>query len=399
MFLSTLAACLLVAPLQAADEEAGRLIVTRHDLARLVLDIDRLVATGTLLEAADGVSALARTNDEFDRLTSLFFGAQLSEAARGLATLEERLETIWAGRPLVGTKEMVSGLRFDAWSEDTKGWTSRLHLEGERAQTARLRVRGMWARPELAGRSFPIRGQVHDHSDCFVGFGSSRWPVLGEIRFDALGRAVPTTIEIEVPDRVVRPLLAVTVGKGQNGLLEDKSLHTEFQYAEGLVTPPAERRRSFTERLEAIEAVEEGAYRAMRSRLAIRWDAPSLERSSEFLTYSFFYLDEIEADLAALERGEDPFFRRVGDHWRTFAHGRQDLAARVFLPDPAPEGPLPLVIALHGAGGDEGFLFELAGGGHIKRLAEQHGCLVVAPFTPDFLWSPRPFDALLAGIA
>ncbi|MEM8712519.1 MAG: hypothetical protein AAGG01_16315, partial [Planctomycetota bacterium] len=102
---------------------------------------------------------------------------------------------------------------------------------------------------------------------------------------------------------------------------------------------------------------------------------------------------------AALKRGEDPFRSRRGDHWRTFAHGRRNLAARVYLPESAPSEGMPLVVALHGAGGDENFLFELAGDGHIKRLADRHGCLVVCPLTPDFMFSGRPCLSLLKGIA
>jgi predicted esterase len=140
------------------------------------------------------------------------------------------------------------------------------------------------------------------------------------------------------------------------------------------------------------------ALRAVRSRLELSWEDPSPERSAEFLIDVPSYEAALAEEVAALRQGKDPFLDRRGDHWRTFMHGRRDLVARVYCPSSAPSKKVPLVIALHGAGGDENFMFELGGDGHVKELADRHGCLVVAPFTLDFTFSAKPLESLLAGI-
>lgn len=41
--------------------------------------------------------------------------------------------------------------------------------------------------------------------------------------------------------------------------------------------------------------------------------------------------------------------------------------------------PRPLLVVLHGAGGDENMFPEAYGAGIIKRIAEKHGLLVASP--------------------
>ncbi|QDV09126.1 Alpha/beta hydrolase family protein [Planctomycetes bacterium Poly30] len=157
-------------------------------------------------------------------------------------------------------------------------------------------------------------------------------------------------------------------------------------------------RQSLLRTLDGLGDAPEHAVRAVRSRLELKWEDPSPERSAEFLIDVPAFEAALKRDVAALEKGLDPFLDRRGDHWRTFVHGRRDLVARVYCPESAPAKGIPLVVALHGAGGDESFMFELGGDGRIKELADRHGCLVVAPFTTDFLFSAKPFASLLAGI-
>ena len=158
-------------------------------------------------------------------------------------------------------------------------------------------------------------------------------------------------------------------------------------------------RAQLLERLEGLaDDAPAGAVRAMRRRLKLRWDAPSQAKTAEFLIEPVTYEASLVGEMAALERGEDPYALRRGDHWRTFPHGRRDLSVRVFCPNSAPESGMPLVVAFHGAGGDENFFFEIAGQGHIKTLAERHGALVVSPFTIDYMSSKKAFESLLAGI-
>jgi predicted esterase len=158
-------------------------------------------------------------------------------------------------------------------------------------------------------------------------------------------------------------------------------------------------RAELLKRWEALgDGVPAEAARAFKSRARLKWEAPSPAKSNEFLIDPAPYEASLQREILALESGVSPYALRRGDHWRTFAHGRRDLGARVFCPNSAPDSGMPLVVAFHGAGGDENFLFEIAGQGHIKALAERSGALVVAPFTIDFMSSKKAFESLLRGI-
>ena len=60
---------------------------------------------------------------------------------------------------------------------------------------------------------------------------------------------------------------------------------------------------------------------------------------------------------------------------------------------------MPLVVALHGAGGDENMFFSAYGDGKIKDLADQHGFVVVTPETNSVSRSAERFDHLVAEIS
>ncbi|MCS6776563.1 MAG: alpha/beta fold hydrolase [Chloroherpetonaceae bacterium] len=72
--------------------------------------------------------------------------------------------------------------------------------------------------------------------------------------------------------------------------------------------------------------------------------------------------------------------KRSGQFWLTLLHHRSAIPARLLAPETVRKGqPLPLVIALHGAGGTENLFFDGYGRGKIVRLCQQRGWLLVAP--------------------
>ncbi len=72
--------------------------------------------------------------------------------------------------------------------------------------------------------------------------------------------------------------------------------------------------------------------------------------------------------------------QRTGQFWLTLPAASSEVHVRLFVPDAAKTGkPLPLVVALHGAGGSENLFFDAYGYGLIARLAQKRGWLVVAP--------------------
>jgi len=111
---------------------------------------------------------------------------------------------------------------------------------------------------------------------------------------------------------------------------------------------------------------------------------------------------DVEAEIAALERGENPFLNRAGDFWRIVKTSTRDVPVRVYLPPSARKAsPLPLLVAFHGAGGDENMFMEAYGAGLIKRLADERGLLVVSPLTSASVGTANAstFGEFLDGLA
>jgi predicted esterase len=84
-----------------------------------------------------------------------------------------------------------------------------------------------------------------------------------------------------------------------------------------------------------------------------------------------------------LKLSEPKFFTadRPGDHWVTVPTGEKDLTpCRLFVPKGLDaKRPVPLVVAMHGAGGSENLFFEGYGAGHIVKMCEKRGWLLVSP--------------------
>lgn len=85
--------------------------------------------------------------------------------------------------------------------------------------------------------------------------------------------------------------------------------------------------------------------------------------------------------LKSLEAGQDPVAKSKGDQKRHYYLAQADeiMPYRVYVPAKwTPTAKLPLVIALHGLGGNEDSLMS-RDDGMLMKLAEQHGMIVAAP--------------------
>ena len=366
----TLAVASVAAP---TVQESGRAIVTRQDLAAAVQEVDALLAArlpgGDLADRSDA-AFLRDANRRFDRLSVQFFAGDLSKAHEELASWAEELS---------GEAYQANPLRLDF--EEGRGFTPRgLMTADEAAQVVRVRALGPIA--GRAGATVSAALRVVSGSDVLASA-----PV--ELRFDDRGLLVPQEVSVE-PARDGAPAWRVRLVETVDG---DAQVLTEAE----LSTAPVLGR--VRERVEAL--LEEGSFgdspaaRVLRERAALLDDTPSPRVSRDFLLATEGLARAVEAEAAALVRGEDPYRGVAGDLWRTVAHDRRDLPLRVYRP-PGFEGALPLVIALHGAGGDENFLFELAGDGFVKRLADEFGFVVACPRTFDVAGDMTAFDALVA---
>ena len=67
-------------------------------------------------------------------------------------------------------------------------------------------------------------------------------------------------------------------------------------------------------------------------------------------------------------------------------------------PEDAEGKPLPLVVALHGMGGDENLFFEGYGAGLLVDLAKERRFVLVAPRAPDLAFDPGALERIVAVI-
>ena len=95
-----------------------------------------------------------------------------------------------------------------------------------------------------------------------------------------------------------------------------------------------------------------------------------------------------EAEGAARAGGKGERFyegKRGGQFWLRVAAGRTEIPVRIFVPTVARLGqPVPLVVALHGAGGSENLFFDGYGAGAIVDECEKRGWLLVSPRSAGF---------------
>ena len=87
-------------------------------------------------------------------------------------------------------------------------------------------------------------------------------------------------------------------------------------------------------------------------------------------------------EIVALGEKSKPYFTqdRPGEFWLSVPTGKTRTPCRLFVPKGLdPKKPVPLVVALHGAGGSENLFFEGYGDGQIVKLCAERGWMLIAP--------------------
>ena len=132
-----------------------------------------------------------------------------------------------------------------------------------------------------------------------------------------------------------------------------------------------------------------------RARLLV--DTVSAERSAEFLSDPTTLSRAVSAEVSALEKGRNPYARSVGGSWRSYRGANGSLVPmRVIAPKAVSSRAVGVLIALHGAGGDENMFADAYGRGVAARLALENNLLYVSPATTPFMTSAVQFDSLMA---
>jgi predicted esterase len=112
-------------------------------------------------------------------------------------------------------------------------------------------------------------------------------------------------------------------------------------------------------------------------------------------------LAEAEALDASLASGKEYYGpQRTGQFWLTIPTGASPVPVRIFVPEQAKSGkPLPVVVALHGAGGSENMFLDAYGYGLVGRLAAERGWYLVAPRAGGLFDDAPPVPAIIDELA
>jgi len=350
---------------RSADDQ-----VTRFDLAAAYLRFDRALRSAQVPD-----ERWAELNRGFDQATLSFFAGKNAEAVKSIDGLTESL----AGGEVPLATRMAHSLR--------------VRLEPP------VRVVGRVGPLAAKVRSlYPI--DVSENGEVklslvfrYQGDAALRVPFAVVAAHDA-----PVNLSIDLTELAER--------------LQPATYDVELVTDDGVITPVGKwvvTARSLDDirvenesKLAAIQTDNPAlsqALAACRARNQLLTDEPSATKSAEFLADPHALMEDLTEEIALLAEGKNPYLRRGGDYWRIVQCGDQEIPVRIYAPMQAlGETPLPLMIVLHGAGGDENMFMDAYGAGVIKALADQHGFLVASPVTYSFGSKATHFDDLVAAL-
>ena len=344
---------------------------TRADLAVAYLAFER-----ALLAAALDAADTARVNKAFDALSLLFFSRNYTGAIQQLDALTASIQPP-RGAP------------------------------GPAGLTA-YRIR-LTPPVYVAGTTAPAVSVLRLYEA-----GASSTPASATLRLQAAGASAPIDLPITMaPADGAPPVPAASLaaalrrlkpGRYEVGLMDGTTFLSSGSWAVVArpLGPRAEANAAALGTLAAATPALAQALASTRARNALLADVPDPGNTAQMLVDPESLARQVEGEIAALRQGRDPFANRAGDYWRVLKLDARDVPMRVYRPAGTPAaGGWPLVIALHGAGGDENMFMDAYGGGLIKQLADRHGVLVASPQTGALSGpsGPEAFDRLVDAMA
>lgn len=360
------------APADLSLEKASPPGITRADLAAAYLRLEQ--AYFAHLPSGDRIATI---NVGFDQATKAFFLGSNAEAIRMIDALTESL----AATKLSPEERAIVSLKVVV---EPPVWTS------GRPVQATCRVASMYEWPsdepvelKLQIRLVDARGQtVLDRPIALtVGRGcavDARVPL--EVSDD---RLAPGQYRIELGPADGRGLAV-----GRVNVIDGPSLDEQRRANETMLA-----------QLKPSTAQIAQSLASCRARNQLLNDRPSDENSVQFLSDLNALARDVASEIHALSSGKDPYFRRRGDYWRVFQVGKREIPLRVYSPEGASkDSPLPLLVVLHGMGGDENMFLEAYGAGIIKPIADKNGLLVASPLTYSFGGDIKTLHALIEAL-
>ena len=343
-------------------------IVSRADLAERYLRVDRLFMT--LIGDGPrrvGTEKVAQFNRDFDAITGMFFTGNFPAAVAKLEELAQEMMTTGGGEvpPSIGTS-------IAATVEPSVWWPGS-------AATPRVRVRSFWTsaidgkvtvelrwddgrasaegHPSLVREIELVKGRAVELDVPLADFGA--WPEGGE-------HWAPKQYTVRVSVRGYREEATARYAVVPRSLDIARKDH-EKRLAGALGAHP--------------ELANQIALCRARSRVLV--DYPGTLDPAEFLADYPALLAQVEGEVAALAEGRNPYVRRTGEVYRPIVGkgmpNGEPVACLVYAPSKAAgDEPLPVIVALHGAGGDESMFVRGYGAGRLAQLAEEKGFILAS---------------------
>lgn len=315
----------------------------RYELGR------RLKAFEAAWERHDAPAARARALDLLPQLTNQFFSFRFGEAGRTLDLAAEALRSELppgAGRQWLMSLSPLPEARL---------------VDGS-ARELRVTIRPFYAVGGDPPQGLELRLWFTERDVVVV--RPERFPVTVTVPLPPLGESRGLDRRLYFLADGAKELRPASVGVSQVADLKPR-LAALRKRLEGLTDPEA---------TDTLERATARARLAALSQAAVGADAPVPVTD---LPYA-----EWLANAEAMLDGR-PFFtaERPGQFWLSVPTGRGTATpCRLFVPKGLDRNkPVPVVVALHGAGVDENMFFESYGAGHIVRECEQRGWLLVAP--------------------
>lgn len=358
--------------------------VTKAQLANFYLAVDNAFRTRMMTEGAVAEDVV-RFNRRFDTMTLELLGGNLPKSVDAMIAIERDLK----GLPPQPT--LCGGLSVRV---DPPVWSPGKAMP-------RVIVRGFQASSNKKPLKYEV--QVDATNAVPVPGGPPRVETITATRTIDVGATsiVSATIPMEwnlpAPDAPA----AGTLRPATYEIVVRIKGEPDFGMARLVVAPNSldGLREELVRTLNGVGDSEElrTAIQIARRRVALLSDSPNENNVAQIQANYSELPDDVRDEVAALAQGKNPYKNWVGDLWRPIVVDTGNpIACRVYAPAAAAgTTPLPLVIALHGATGDESMFIDGHAGGLITDLADREGFIVACPGTTAFSESATNFDKLV----
>ena len=364
----------------AAEKESGpgngvpaspAVIATRGDLGRAYLELERAVA-----QRGDAAGDLLRgVNQRFDEATGEFFRGDFGGA---VAILHEQTRRLIGPEKPSAAWLVGRSLRCEVEPPVLIAGT----LDEVKVTLKRMYPTKAGEKPGVARVSLEDRGGFRRDAEVVLPGSDEQFEKVLSFRATHLnpGRA---RVTIRIDERVY-----------------------DLGWLDVVQTSLDSQREENAKKLDAVPPVAGLAHamQACRARNDLLTDVPTESDSTRMVIDVCELAKQVKKEIGELSRGKDPYRNVSGDRWTVFDAGGAVTPMRIFgtvltLPPGVKSYGRPLVIAVHGLGGDENLFMEGYGAGLIEKLAAARGFVVASPRVSMLSSSPGVFDAIVEAAA